>query len=427
MNRLLKFFSFGFVACLSFTQAISATELGLVTNTGSDNVSVFNLDDDTATTFDVGSYPYGIVVNPDSTTVYISNVASNSISVVDITTEGVYSVTTTIDLGDGAAPAGIAISSDGSLLAVACSGSSSVKFINTSTYAITTVATGAGSIMAGVTILSDGTYAYATDFSHGLVLVFDLNSFTIIDSIDIGSDVSGIDSNQASTRVYVAARNINTVVVIDTSTNTSVDSASVVHPYNLVVSPDDSMLYVVSYPDEGLVTAVNTSTLSVVDTAIVGGVTVDVAVNADGSLLLVSNNDTNKALLMNASNLSDYIELDTDSSPFGVAFANPIYETISPPTHLIGEQKAIKFLSQKEIVNTLRWSAPLEGVPPVSYAIYRDSELTDLVGRVSASASLIFKDHNRRKNTVYTYYVVSVDDEGNQSTPAFIAIPSSGR
>ncbi len=91
-----------------------------------------------------------------------------------------------------------------------------------------------------------------------------------------------------------------------------------------------------------------------------------------------------------------------------------------PPTHLSGCQVANRFASQTDLVNIIKWKAPSDGTPPVAYYIYRDFDLTKLAAIIPADKKLRFKDHNRKKGRVYCYFIVSVDEAGNQSTPALI-------
>lgn len=93
----------------------------------------------------------------------------------------------------------------------------------------------------------------------------------------------------------------------------------------------------------------------------------------------------------------------------------------APPASISGKQIENKFLMQADIVNIIQWTAPASGAKPVAYKIYRDT-LDTLIGTVVASAPLIFEDHNRVQGVVYTYYVRSVDSNGNLSTPVSISI-----
>lgn len=90
-----------------------------------------------------------------------------------------------------------------------------------------------------------------------------------------------------------------------------------------------------------------------------------------------------------------------------------------PPTNLRGKRIKNQFLTQTDIVNVLHWDPPSDGAVPVAYKVYRDN-LNTLIGVVEAGKALKYEDHNRAKNVTYTYYIVSVDAQGNNSVPATI-------
>ena len=120
----------------------------------------------------------------------------------------------------------------------------------------------------------------------------------------------------------------------------------------------------------------------------------------------------------------------TPSQPLALIFANlnmntlniitPSISSTGAPTNLSGRQVYNKFLSQTDIINILKWSAPT-GTSPVSYKIYRDAALTQLIETVPGSQTQ-YKDHNRRKKVVYTYYVVAVFSSGSTSAPGLIVV-----
>ena len=107
------------------------------------------------------------------------------------------------------------------------------------------------------------------------------------------------------------------------------------------------------------------------------------------------------------------------SSPYYSIYADT--QSLLPPTHLVGKKKSNKFATQTEWYNQLFWQPPATGFAPVSYRIYRDS-LNTLISVVPAGKLLTFVDHNQKKSNPHIYYVVSVDANGNTSTPAIIAI-----
>jgi DNA-binding beta-propeller fold protein YncE len=101
-----------------------------------------------------------------------------------------------------------------------------------------------------------------------------------------------------------------------------------------------------------------------------------------------------------------------------------IYIGVQPPLGFSGCKTRNTFLLETDNVNLLTWSTPAGGNTPVSYAIYRDPALTQLVAIVPAS-QMCYYDHDRCPNVDYTYYIVAVDGIGNTSSPAATIVTQS--
>jgi hypothetical protein len=97
----------------------------------------------------------------------------------------------------------------------------------------------------------------------------------------------------------------------------------------------------------------------------------------------------------------------------------------SSPLDVEGQQVINQFAMQTDIVNQLSWQAPTANpsFAVMTYAIYRDAALTDLVAKIPAQAPLRFEDHYRRKNRVYTYFIVALDQFGQLSDPVSVVVP----
>lgn len=96
-----------------------------------------------------------------------------------------------------------------------------------------------------------------------------------------------------------------------------------------------------------------------------------------------------------------------------------------PPSHVRGKQVVNQFISQTDRINVVNWKAPTGGSTPVAYKIYRDADLQKLAAIIPATKKLQFKDHNRKKNHRYTYFLVSVDEAGQTSFPVIIVFKGS--
>ncbi len=86
-----------------------------------------------------------------------------------------------------------------------------------------------------------------------------------------------------------------------------------------------------------------------------------------------------------------------------------------PPTNGTISQTVDKFLTQVCYENTITWSPPTSGSPPVSYIIFSDAALTQVLGTVPASGPLVFVVCSKTAHA--TYYIVAVDAAGIRSTP----------
>lgn len=95
---------------------------------------------------------------------------------------------------------------------------------------------------------------------------------------------------------------------------------------------------------------------------------------------------------------------------------------VRSPIRATGSQRKIRFLSQTSLVNVITWRPPANGPRPKFYKIYRNSALTNLAGKLSGHGPLVFNDHQRKRNTIYTYYIVAVDALGNTSEPAVVTV-----
>ncbi|MEU6221972.1 YncE family protein, partial [Streptomyces sp. NPDC047022] len=118
-----------------------------VTNQNSNTVSVIDTTTNTVTaTIHVGGIPSGVAITPDGAHAYVTNQASNTVSVIDTATN---TVTATIHVGGG--PFGVAITPDGAHAYVANQGSGAAFVINTATNTVTAIIA-VGRIPFGVAI-----------------------------------------------------------------------------------------------------------------------------------------------------------------------------------------------------------------------------------------------------------------------------------
>ena len=155
-------------------------------------------------TIPVGSRPAGLAI--DSANVYVANNGSNSVSVIDQSTN---TVVATIPVG--AQPWGLA--TDGTVLYVANAGGGTVSVVDIATRTVAaTIAVGAAP--AGLAL--DGRTLYVADNGSASVSVVDTGSRTVTATIPVGAQPWGLAV--AGGALFVANYGARSVSVIDTAT-----------------------------------------------------------------------------------------------------------------------------------------------------------------------------------------------------------------
>lgn len=240
---------------LSYSAATAIDPTGKVfyfTDFVNNNVKTFNALTGAVigTSITVGN-PMGITLNSVDSKAYMSNANSNTVSVIDTTTNA---VTNTIAVGIGNGPDGITLSPDRSKVFVNNAASQTVSIINTATNLVTaTVSVGGGG--GGITFNSDGSKAYVVNWGSDTVSVIDTTSNTVTATIPVGNGPLSIALSHDGSKAYVANGTTSTVSIIDTATNTVTTTLTGLNSvYGISISPDGSTLYVRSSSGEQLYT-----------------------------------------------------------------------------------------------------------------------------------------------------------------------------
>jgi YVTN family beta-propeller protein len=150
-----------------------------------------------------------VAVSPESGDAYVTNGASDSVSVIDPNSD---TVVATIPVGND--PEGVAVSPAGPE---------------------------AGDI-------------YVTNFDDGTVSVIDPNTDTVIDTVTVGTDPNAVAVSSESADVYVTNGGSDSVSVIDPNTDTVIDTVTVgTDPNGVAISsagPEAGDIYVTNNGDD---------------------------------------------------------------------------------------------------------------------------------------------------------------------------------
>ena len=131
-------------------------------NPDNNSVSVFNAALDPVqkvAEVPVGIEPWCVAITPNNAKVYVTNMVSGTVSVINATTRAVIK---TIPVGTE--PFGCALSPDGKKLYVANQSSDDVSLINTATDIVTKTIRPVGPKPHGIAVSADGTKVYVTQF-----------------------------------------------------------------------------------------------------------------------------------------------------------------------------------------------------------------------------------------------------------------------
>ncbi len=279
---------------------------------------------------------------------------------------------------------------------------------------------------AALAIHPDGSRLYVANYvdgnpGTGTVQVIDTINNSVIDTISGFSGPFDIAITPDGTRAYVTNFGSNnfypfgtTVGVIDLATNNLIDTINLhsIQPSSIAITPDNRFAYVTNYntlysdasfseliAGAGTVNIIDLSTHDVLAQTIeVDQSPAGIAISSDGRYAYVTNYTSNT---VNVIALADVEIINAQ-----------------------GCQTQNRFLMEVDLINKLTWS--VSGETPVSYSIYRDLALTDLIATIPATTQpLEYLDHNVEPNVIYTYYLVANGSNDVQSGPVIIVVNKS--
>ncbi|MGN6632452.1 MAG: YncE family protein [Nitrososphaeraceae archaeon] len=246
----------------------SATGKIYVANEFSNTISVIDESTDKIqATIKVDSFPYGIDVNPLTNRVYVANRGSNTISVIDGSTN-----LKMADVHVGNSPIDVAVNPSSSLVYVTNIESATVSVIDGITNTISSTIK-VGSIPYAIAVNPITNMVYVTDIGGGSISILqnsknandnnsnsnsnNINVIRTFEKINGFIAPAGIAINISTNKAYVSDYASNTVFVIDLKTNSVIHRIKVgTNPVGISVNPISNRIYVTNIGD---------NTVSVID------------------------------------------------------------------------------------------------------------------------------------------------------------------
>jgi YVTN family beta-propeller protein len=234
--------------CTFLTTECTGGQTLYVTNVRSNSVSVINTATNLVTkTIPVGRSPRGIAISPNGATAYVTNAADDSLSVINIADN---TVSETVPVGK--LPQSVAVTPDNASIYVVNGKGNSVTVLDAATkQARTNVNVGNEPQLIALSL--DGSLAYVTNYGDNSVSVIDTRSNTVVKTIttNIGKGPNGVAVSPDGKQVYVLNFDSDSLSIVDAATN-NVEAEPLkigIQPSQVAFSPDGTRAYISSVLD----------------------------------------------------------------------------------------------------------------------------------------------------------------------------------
>ncbi|HEY1679834.1 MAG TPA: hypothetical protein VGG04_19110 [Candidatus Sulfotelmatobacter sp.] len=179
-----------------------------------------------STIIPVGTVPERVAVNQITNRIYVANLNSNNVSVIDGNSD---TVIATVSVGNG--PSDIGINTVTNMIYVSNSGANTVSVVDGGSN--TVVATISGlSFPIRVSVNAVTNQVFVVNNNKNSVSVIDGSSNSIITTIPVGSGSFGIRVNSATNLAYVTNLYAGTISVIDGQSDTVTSTFTLPQPAN---------------------------------------------------------------------------------------------------------------------------------------------------------------------------------------------------
>lgn len=210
---------------------------------------VDTLTDTVLNTVEVNDGPQGVAVDAFTNRLYVVNVRSETVSVIDTQTNAIVETIT----GFGYRPRLVAVNPETDRIYVTNHGNgagTTLSVINGSMNDIVdNITVGAGP--HGVAVNPTTNRIYTANDSSGTVSVIDGATDTVIATVPVGSTPRNVAVDIFRNRVYIANEQSNTVSVIDGASNQVIDTIPVGSlPRGLSVDPTSNQIYLGTIGDD---------------------------------------------------------------------------------------------------------------------------------------------------------------------------------
>ncbi len=300
-----------------------------VADSGDSKVYVIDANSYAVTSVNVGSSPRSIAVNEVTNKIYVPGFASNDLSIID----GATNTVQTISVGNS--PGAVAVNPLTNQIFVANIGNgngASVSVVNGSDNTVSTlpVQSGAASSQAAIVVDPQTNIAYA-GINGGSLTAVDGASLAVTNLSTGTGGNSAIALNPVTHKLYTASTDPSTgnivLAIADGATNLSAPLTTQTQPWSIAVNPATNKIYATNNGSNS-VSVIDGATNTVSATVATGTNPGAIAIDPSQNLIYVANLNGNSVTIINGSNNSTQNQnLGTSVSPDSLA-VNPVLRQV---------------------------------------------------------------------------------------------------
>ena len=265
-------------------------------------------------TLNVGFGPIAVITDPTNNHIYVANIDSNNVSVINGANN------TVIDsINVGHRPDGLSYDATNNYIYVANYVSDNVSVINgANNTVIDSINVGFNPI--GVAYDTTNNYIYVTNTDSNNVSVINGANNTVIDSINVGYFTKGITYDSSNNYIYVANRNSNNVSVINGANNTVIDSINVGYqPNGIEYDTSNHYIYVANWASDN-VSVINGANNTVIDSINVGPNPICVVYDSSNNYVYATDAGSDNIALISGATNTVVNFTNVGPAPNGVAY-----------------------------------------------------------------------------------------------------------
>jgi YVTN family beta-propeller protein/adhesin HecA-like repeat protein len=339
----------------------------------------------------VGNSPVAIAVNPVTSTIYVVNTASDTVSVINGTTN---SVVATVNTGSN--PIAVAVNPLSNMIYVANNGSSNITVINGATNTASTVTDPNAISPIAIALNPITNMVYVANSESNNLTVINGASNTLVGSVGVGNIPAAVVVNPATNMVYVANRASNNVTVVNGANNRVAATVGTgTSPASLALDTATNVVYAANNGSNNL-SVISGASNTVTATVPAGTSPTAVTVNPVTGTVYVANNGSSSVTVVNGANNTVTATVTVGNSPVAVAAdatTNQIYvvdNTSNNVTVIDG------------VSNTTATVADPNAIAPAAVAVDPVTNTVYTANNGSSNVTVIDADRNLVTATVST-------------------------